>query len=97
MKRKKVIEFIFIFLIIQFYPLVFKAQSTGEKMNVVFIVADDLGWTGLSGHGSDLHETPNIDSLADEGIKFTNVYSAAAICSPTRASIMTGKYPARLT
>ena len=64
--------------------------------NVVMIIADDLGWSQLGCYGSSFYKTPNIDKLAKSGIKFTNAYSAASICSPTRAAIMTGKYPARL-
>ena len=64
--------------------------------NVVFILADDLGWSQLGAYGSDYYKTPHIDQLAAEGAKFTNAYAAAAVCSPTRASIMTGKHPARL-
>lgn len=64
--------------------------------NVVLIVVDDLGWMDLSCQGSEYYRTPNIDRLAESGVRFTNAYAAAAICSPTRASIMTGKYPARL-
>jgi arylsulfatase A-like enzyme len=60
------------------------------------ILADDLGWSDVSSYGSDLHRTPHIDRLATQGLRFTDSYAAAAICSPTRASIMTGKYPARL-
>lgn len=71
-------------------------QGDDEKLNVVFILADDLGWSDLSGYGSDLHETPNLDRLAKQGMKFTNAYAAAPICTPSRASIMTGKFPARL-
>jgi uncharacterized sulfatase len=63
---------------------------------MVFILADDLGWHQLSSYGSDFYETPNIDRLAAEGMKFTDAYAACCVCSPTRASIMTGKYPARL-
>lgn len=66
------------------------------KPNILFIVVDDLGWSDLSCYGADLHETPNIDRLAREGFFFTNSYAAAPVCSPTRASLMTGKYPARL-
>ena len=73
-----------------------RAQGKNEKLNVVFILADDLGWSDLSGYGSDLHETPNLDCLAKQGMKFTNAYAAAPICTPSRASIMTGKFPARL-
>ncbi|MEM6842323.1 MAG: sulfatase [Bacteroidota bacterium] len=64
--------------------------------NVVIFLIDDLGWTDLGCYGSDLYETPNIDRLAEEGVKFTNAYSACTVCSPTRAAIMTGKYPARM-
>ena len=71
-------------------------EQTTERPNVVFIMADDLGWHQLGCHGSTFYETPNIDRLAREGMRFTNAYAAASICSPTRASIMTGKYPARL-
>src|SRR5881394_3173507 len=67
-----------------------------QKPNVVVILADDFGWTDLACYGSDLHETPAIDQLAREGMKFTQNYSACTVCSPTRAALMTGKYPARL-
>ena len=73
------------------------AQNTPvAKPNVVLILADDLGWTDLGAFGSDLHETPVLDRLAREGMKFTQNYSACTVCSPTRAALMTGKYPARL-
>ena len=65
-------------------------------MNVIFILVDDWGWTDGGTFGSDLYETPNIDRLAKEGMRFTDAYSACTVCSPTRASAMTGKYPARL-
>lgn len=61
-----------------------------------FFLVDDLGWTDLGCYGNQFHETPNIDRLAQQGMRFTNAYAACAVCSPTRASIMTGKYPARL-
>ncbi|MEX0324002.1 MAG: sulfatase [Puniceicoccaceae bacterium] len=67
-----------------------------DKPNIVLFLADDLGWTGLSSFGSDFYETPNLDKLASKGIKFTDAYSACTVCSPTRASLMTGMYPARL-
>lgn len=66
------------------------------KPNIVLFLADDLGWTGLGSFGSDFYETPNLDRLADKGVKFTQAYSACTVCSPTRASIMTGMHPARL-
>jgi len=63
--------------------------------NIIFILADDLGWSQLGCYGGP-YTTPNIDQLATDGMRFTHAYAAAAVCSPTRAAIMTGKYPARL-
>jgi arylsulfatase A-like enzyme len=70
--------------------------NDGKRPNVIFILIDDLGWTDLGSFGSDLYETPNLDQLCRRGMKFTNNYAACTVCSPTRAAIMTGKYPARL-
>lgn len=67
-----------------------------QRPNFLFILVDDMGWADLEGYGSDLHRTPRIDALADSGVRFTNAYSASPVCSPTRASIMTGKHPAKL-
>src|SRR6056297_3122182 len=64
--------------------------------NIIFILADDMGYSQVGCYGSDYYQTPHIDNLASEGVIFTNAYAAAAVCSPTRASIMTGKTPARL-
>lgn len=64
--------------------------------NVVLIVADDLGWTDIGSFGTTFYETPNLDRLAAEGMRFTQAYAASPVCSPTRSSIMTGLYPARL-
>ncbi|MFP6874501.1 MAG: sulfatase [Verrucomicrobiales bacterium] len=66
------------------------------KLNVVFILIDDMGWTDLGCYGSDYYETPNVDRLARQGMKFTDAYAACCVCSPTRVSILTGKYPGRL-
>ncbi|MHC4462448.1 MAG: sulfatase [Planctomycetota bacterium] len=66
------------------------------KPNFLFILADDMGWSQLGCYGSNFYETPNIDRLAGEGMRFTDAYAACPVCSPTRASIMTGRYPARL-
>ena len=71
------------------------SQST-RRPNIVLILIDDYGWRDTGFNGSTYYETPNIDRLAREGMVFTNGYSASAVCSPTRAAIMTGKYPARL-
>ncbi|MBL8222775.1 MAG: sulfatase [Bryobacterales bacterium] len=67
-----------------------------QPPNFVFILADDLGWTDLGCFGSTFYRTPNIDRLAKEGMRFTSAYAACPVCSPTRAAILTGRYPARL-
>ena len=72
------------------------ARTKSGKLNFVFFLIDDLGWTDLGCYGSTFYETPNIDRLASEGMRFTEAYAACPVCSPTRGSIMTGKYPARL-
>ena len=69
--------------------------ALNDKPNFVFFLVDDLGWKDNSTYGSQCYETPNLDRLAKQGMMFTNAYAAAALCSPTRNSIMTGKYPAR--
>lgn len=67
----------------------------GDRPNIVFILADDLGWTDLGVMGSDYYETPNIDRLAAEGLLFDNAYAAAANSAPSRACMMTGMYTPR--
>jgi arylsulfatase A len=66
-----------------------------SRPNIVLISVDDLGWTDLGCYGSTFYDTPKIDKLCAEGVKFTDAYAAAAVCSPTRAALMTGRYPAR--
>ena len=70
-------------------------ETKNEKPNIIFILVDDLGWIDTSCYGSKYYETPNIDKLAAEGMRFTDAYAACAVCSPTRAAVMTGRYPAR--
>lgn len=71
--------------------------SYAAKYNLVFILADDLGWSDTTLYGTTkLYETPNIDRLARRGMRFTQAYAANPLCSPTRASILTGQYPARI-
>jgi len=76
-------------------PLVMK-DSTLKKPNVIFILTDDLGYSELGCYGNTFNETPNIDKLAAQGLKFKTCYAAAPVCSPYRAALMTGQYPARV-
>jgi len=71
------------------------AKAEDPKPNVVLILADDLGWADLSCYGSKFHQTPNLDKLASEGVRFTQAYAACPVCSPTRVAVLTGKYPQR--
>ncbi len=64
--------------------------------NIIFVLVDDMGWTDLGCYDSDYYETPHVDKLAAQGMRFTDAYAACTVCSPSRASIMTGQYPARL-
>lgn len=64
--------------------------------NILFCLVDDLGWSDLGCYGNRFIETPNIDRLASQGVRFTDAYAGAPVCSPTRACIMSGQYPARL-
>jgi arylsulfatase A-like enzyme len=75
-------------------PSSHKLKNT--RPNVVFILADDLGWGDLSCYGRPDYKTPNLDRLAAQGVRFTDAYSASAVCTPTRCGFITGRYPARL-
>src|SRR5947208_2930555 len=72
------------------------AAAETPRPNIVFILIDDMGQRDVGCYGSRFYETPNIDALAQRGMRFTNAYAACPVCSPTRASVLTGKYPARL-
>jgi arylsulfatase A-like enzyme len=85
------------------WPLLTAATGLGAEkitaaklLNFVFVLVDDLGWADVGCYGADLHETPNIDRLASQGMRFTDAYASASVCTPTRAALMAGKYPARL-
>src|SRR5687768_11975044 len=69
------------------------AQKT--RPNIIYIMTDDLGYADLSCYGRKDYQTPNLDKLASQGIKFTNAYAAAPVCTPTRVAFMTGRFPAR--
>jgi len=72
------------------------APAAPRKANIVLFLIDDLGWRDIGANGSTYYQTPNIDRLAREGVRFTDAYAACAVCSPTRAAVLAGKYPARL-
>ncbi|MCI0457613.1 MAG: sulfatase [Gemmataceae bacterium] len=82
------------FVVLGLFPAL--ADAADRKPNLVFILADDLGWMDTTPYGSKFHETPNLDRLAKRGMRFTNAYAANPLCSPTRASILTGLYPGRV-
>ena len=67
-----------------------------EPRNLLFLLVDDLGWADIGCFGSHFYETPNIDRFAETGMRFTQAYAAGSVCSPTRASILTGRHPVRL-
>ncbi len=83
-------------LLIALAPSVARAQATQPgKPNIIFIMADDLAWGELGCYGNDFNETPTLDRLARQGVRFTGAYAAGPTCSPTRASLLTGQYPPR--
>ncbi len=90
-----VIVFLLLAVIILRLPPAAAAPATARP-NVVLIVIDDFGWADLGCYGSKFYRTPNVDSLAATGMRFTQAYAACPVCSPTRSALMTGKYPARL-
>jgi arylsulfatase A len=73
-----------------------KDTAIKKPLNVVFFMVDDLGWKDLGCYGSEFYETPAIDEFANQGVRFTDAYAACHVCSPTRASLITGKYPASI-
>ena len=95
MKRFKPRRKYMVILVTAFTCLSFACKRI-EPPNVVFILVDDLGWTDLGCYGSTFYDTPNLDQLASQSIRFTDAYAASPVCSPTRAAIMTGKHPARV-
>ena len=70
--------------------------SGSDRPNIVFVLADDLGWAELGCYGNTFNETPHIDRLAREGMRLPQAYAAAPVCSPYRAALLTGQYPARV-
>ena len=88
----------FLFKLALLLVLLPSASAFGQtrKPNIVLVLIDDYGWADTGCYGSTFHRTPNIDALAARGMRFTDAYAAAPVCSPTRASLLTGKHPARL-
>ena len=74
----------------------FAVSSSKSKPNIILILADDLGWSELGCYGSMFNETPNIDKLAKQSMRFLDAYAPAPVCSPTRASLLTGQFPVRV-
>jgi len=83
------------FLLAMAVLAIWTVAHAANKPNIVFILADDMGWTDLGCYGTDLYETPNLDRLATEGVQFTDAY-AMPVCSPTRAALLTGRHAARV-
>src|SRR4051812_39838765 len=78
------------------FALAAQAAPAPDRPNVVVFLIDDIGAVDLGCYGNTFHETPHIDRLARDGMRFTAGYSACTVCSPTRAALLTGQYPARL-
>lgn len=91
MSKKSLLTFLILFVIIS------SCKTEKEQPNFVFILVDDLGWADVKcNYPASFYDTPNIDSLAESGVRFTNAYAANPVCSPTRAALLTGKHPNRL-
>ncbi len=95
--RFKVLQSILLLSIFAFLQISCSApKEPNHKPNIVFILADDMGWADLPVYGNRFNEAPRLSKMAEEGIRFTNAYAACPVCSPTRASIQSGQYPARV-
>lgn len=79
-----------------FLGVSFAQQARARRPNIVLILADDWGWTDMGAYGSTFYETPHLDKLSREGVRFTNGYAACPVCSPSRAAVLTGKAPPRV-
>ncbi len=83
-------------LIALVFPLLLASTALAEKPNIILIMADDLGWADIGPYGNDFIETPHLDQLAADGMKFTDFYAAGAVCSPTRCAVQSGQNQARI-
>ncbi len=95
-KREKLIILVLFLVLLGAAPRQKKDEKKFIRPNVIFIVVDDLGWRDVGFMGSGFYETPYLDRLARQGIIFSNAYSSCAVCSPSRASLLTGRYPVRM-
>jgi arylsulfatase A-like enzyme len=82
-------------LLIVCLALLVHSNTYSQRPNIIYIMTDDMGYADLSGYGRKDYQTPNLDKLASQGIRFVNAYSAGSVCTPTRTGYMTGRYPAR--
>jgi arylsulfatase A len=85
-----------IFLAVTGCAIVQAAEESAKRPHVLLIMTDDMGWMDLHCQGNEILRTPNIDKFAAQGVRFTDAYAAAPVCSPTRAALITGLAPARL-
>src|SRR6476619_7388726 len=83
-----------IFLLLCIFSAIILSAQT--RPNIIYNMADDLGYADLSCYGRKNYQTPNLDKLASQGVMFMNAYATAPVCTPTRVSFMTGRYPAHL-
>lgn len=79
-----------------FLLIFYNVGAQAQRPNIIYIMTDDLGYADLSCYGRKDYQTPNLDKLASQGIKFMNAYAAAPLCTPTRVAFMTGRFPARI-
>ena len=90
------LNFSLLYLLFFVCAVFFEGSLLAKRPNVIFVLADDLGWAELGCYGNQFNETPNLDRLAKGGMRFTNAYASAPVCSPYRAAFLTGQYPARV-
>src|SRR3954467_3229360 len=83
-----------VFSLLCFFSTIILSAQT--RPNIIYIMADDLGYADLSCYGRKDYQTPNLDKLAAHGMKFMNAYATAPVCTPSRTAFVTGRYPARL-
>lgn len=87
---------ILVFLLLLIHSGFYHSEVFAQNPNIIFILADDLGWADLPVYGNKFNEAPNLEQLAKDGMTFRNAYAACPVCSPTRASLLSGQYPARV-